>query len=84
MDDIVHEDGKGNLYNDNGIVVTVLEITEVDEEMCPVESVTNFGKYHHDLKPPEKPETNNEKKQNRGAIKTENTRAGKTYKCYKE
>ncbi|CEP20029.1 hypothetical protein [Parasitella parasitica] len=77
MDDIVHEDGKGNLYNDHGMAVAVLEM-EVDEEMYPIESVTNFGMYH-DLKPAERPEKVNEKKQNRADVKTENSRAGKTF-----
>ncbi|KAI8639732.1 hypothetical protein BD408DRAFT_404637 [Parasitella parasitica] len=46
------------------MAVAVVEM-EVDEEMYPIETVTNFGMYQ-ELKPPEKPEKNNEKKEDRG------------------
>ncbi|KAI7861490.1 hypothetical protein BDF14DRAFT_1887119 [Spinellus fusiger] len=54
MNNIVHKDGQRNIYNDEGIAITVVEM-EVDEEMYPIETVTNFGMYL-DLKPPKKPE----------------------------
>lgn len=54
MNNFVHNDGQGNLYNDQGMAVTVVEM-EVDEEIYPIETVTNFGMYL-DLKPPERPE----------------------------
>lgn len=56
MDNIVYEDGQENFYNDRGMKVAVLEM-EVDQEMYPIETETNFGMYH-ELKPPEKPEKN--------------------------
>ncbi|GAN04370.1 conserved hypothetical protein, partial [Mucor ambiguus] len=59
MNNFVYEDGQGNLFNDKGMAVAVVEM-EVDEEMYPIETVTNFGMYP-ELKPPEKPEKNNER-----------------------
>ncbi|KAK4509680.1 uncharacterized protein ATC70_006982 [Mucor velutinosus] len=82
MNDFVHEDGQGNLFNDKGMAVAVVEM-EVDEEMYPIETVTNFGMYQ-ELKPPEKPEKNNEKKEDRGDVKLENNTTTRIYKSYKE
>ncbi|KAI8080660.1 hypothetical protein BDF21DRAFT_339627 [Thamnidium elegans] len=52
MSNFVHEDGQGNLYNDDGLEVNVVEM-EVDQDMYPVEMVTDFNIYR-DIKPPEK------------------------------
>ncbi|GAA5806761.1 hypothetical protein MFLAVUS_000109 [Mucor flavus] len=52
MNNFVHEDGQGNLYNDEGLEVAVVEM-EVDEEIFPLEVVSNFDNYI-DLKPPER------------------------------
>ncbi|KAI8640826.1 hypothetical protein BD408DRAFT_433835, partial [Parasitella parasitica] len=82
MNDFVHEDGQGNLFDDKGMAVAVVEM-EVDEEMYPIETVTNFGMYQ-ELKPPEKPEKNNEKKEDRGDVKLENNTTTRIYKSYKE
>lgn len=82
MDNIVYEDGQRNLYNDRGMEFSVSEM-EVDQEMYPIETVTNFG-MHHELKPPEKPEKNTQKQQDSGDIKMDNNRAGNTYKSYKD
>ncbi|KAI9484139.1 MAG: hypothetical protein EXX96DRAFT_448167, partial [Benjaminiella poitrasii] len=82
MNDFVHEDGQGNLFNDKGMAVAVVEM-EVDEGMYPIETVTNFGMYQ-ELKPPEKPEKNNEKKEDRGDVKLENNTTTRIYKSYKE
>lgn len=51
MNDFVHDDGQGNIYNDKDLAVRVVEM-EMDEEMYPIKTVTNFGMYL-DLKPPE-------------------------------
>ncbi|CEP09554.1 hypothetical protein [Parasitella parasitica] len=64
------------------MTVAVVEM-EVDEEMYPIETVINFGMYQ-ELKPPEKPEKNNEKKENRGDFKLENNTTTRIYKIYKE
>jgi transposase len=52
MSNFVHEDGQGNLYNDEGFEVNVVEM-DVDQDMYPVEMVTNFNIYR-DIKPSEK------------------------------
>lgn len=52
MNNFVHEDGQGNLYNDEGLEVAVVEM-EVDEEMFPLEVASHFDNYI-DLKPPER------------------------------
>ncbi|KAI8635876.1 hypothetical protein BD408DRAFT_438457 [Parasitella parasitica] len=52
MDQFIYEDGKGNLNNEEGEKVAVLE-KEVDELEYPLEDVTNHNMYL-DLKPPEK------------------------------
>ncbi|KAI8636071.1 hypothetical protein BD408DRAFT_331019, partial [Parasitella parasitica] len=52
MDLFIYEDGKGNLNNEEGEKVAVLEM-EVDELEYPLEDVTNYNMYL-DLKPPEK------------------------------
>ncbi|KAI8640029.1 hypothetical protein BD408DRAFT_348856 [Parasitella parasitica] len=72
MDNIVYEDGQGNLYNDRSMEVAVLEM-EVDQEMYPIETVTNFAMYH-ELKLPEKPKNKTQKQQD----------TGNTYKNYKD
>ncbi|KAI8967804.1 hypothetical protein BDF20DRAFT_792955, partial [Mycotypha africana] len=82
MIDFIHEDGQGNLFNGKGMAVAVVEM-EVDEEMYPIETVTNFGMYQ-ELKPPEKLEKNNEKKEDRGDVKLENNTTTRIYKSYKE
>ncbi|KAI9359384.1 hypothetical protein BD770DRAFT_57532 [Pilaira anomala] len=48
MSNFVHEDGQGNYFNNEGLEIGIVE-TEVDEEMYPIEMVTNL-----DPKPPEK------------------------------
>lgn len=82
MNDFVHEDGQGNLFNDKGMAVAVVDM-EVDEEVYPIETVTNFRMYQ-ELKPPEKPEKTNEKKEDRGDVKLENNTTTRIYKSYKE
>ncbi|GAA5798206.1 hypothetical protein HPULCUR_003606 [Helicostylum pulchrum] len=52
MSNFVHEDDQRNLYNDDGLEVNVVEM-EVDQDMYPVEMVTDFNIYR-DIKPPEK------------------------------
>lgn len=47
-----HEDGNGNIYDEDGKDNTMLEM-EVDDEMYPIENITDYSQYH-DLKPPEK------------------------------
>ncbi|KAK4521056.1 uncharacterized protein ATC70_004046 [Mucor velutinosus] len=82
MDYFVHKDGQENRYDDKGMAVAVVEM-EVDEEMYPIETVTNFGMYH-ELKAPENPEKNNANQQEREDVKMEGKRTGSTYKTYKE
>jgi len=67
MDYFVHKDGQENRYDDKGMAVAVVEM-EVDEEMYPIETVTNFGMYH-ELKAPENPEKNNANQQEREDVK---------------
>ncbi|KAI7898441.1 uncharacterized protein BX663DRAFT_524735, partial [Cokeromyces recurvatus] len=49
---IIFEDGLGNQHDMEGNEVIELQM-EVDNEMYPVESVTNYDRYT-ELKPPEK------------------------------
>lgn len=44
-DEFLHENGSGKLYDDSG--------NEVDNEIFPLDEITEYGKYL-DLKPPEK------------------------------
>ncbi|KAI8639334.1 hypothetical protein BD408DRAFT_324453, partial [Parasitella parasitica] len=53
MDQFIFEDGKGNLYDEQGESVAVLAM-EVDDEQYPLDNITNFSDYMN-LKPPEKP-----------------------------
>ncbi|KAI8344897.1 hypothetical protein EDC96DRAFT_328064 [Choanephora cucurbitarum] len=52
MDNIVFEDGLGNKYDTQGNEVMEFEM-EADNEMYPVECITDYDSYT-DLKPPEK------------------------------
>ena len=54
MSSFVHEDGQGELFDNNGNDVSIIQM-EVDDEMYPLENVTNFDD-HNQLKPPEKEE----------------------------
>lgn len=52
MDDIIYEDGKGNLADENGNRLYEFQM-EVDQEMHPISSVTDYDAFL-ELKPPEK------------------------------
>ena len=51
MDSFIHEDGKGNILDDQGNEVFTVDM-EVDDETYPLENVTDLNHYL-DLKPPE-------------------------------
>jgi transposase len=53
MNRVLFEDGKGNLTDEDGVEVSVVDM-EVDEIEYPLEDITNYDSYL-DLKPPEKP-----------------------------
>ncbi|KAG1474854.1 hypothetical protein G6F56_000093 [Rhizopus delemar] len=83
MNTFVHGDGQGNVYNDEGMAVTIVEM-EVDEEMYPIETVTNFAMYL-DLKPPKKPEKKTTRQSAiRDGKQEEDTRAPDICKHYKD
>ncbi|KAG2191091.1 hypothetical protein INT47_010407, partial [Mucor saturninus] len=52
MDQLIFEDGSGNLCNEQGDSVAVLAM-DVDNEQYPLNGITNFREYL-DLKPPER------------------------------
>lgn len=70
MDQFIHEDGGGKIFNDKGDEVMVLQI-KVDDPDYPITNVTSYGEYL-DLKPPEKPH-----KTAKEAVKKEPTREDK-------
>lgn len=74
MNTFVHDDGQGNLYNDQGMAVTIVEM-KLDEEMYPIETVTDFAMYLDLIKPPEKLE-----KKNYTTISHQRWQAGGRYK----
>lgn len=85
MDQFIYEDGKGNLHNEEGEQVEVLEM-EVDEVEYPLEDVTNYNMYL-DLKPPEKPvkieqgqEQVDMKSEEKSDSSSENKRTHRSYK----
>ncbi|KAI9249612.1 hypothetical protein EDC94DRAFT_663947 [Helicostylum pulchrum] len=53
MCQFVYEDGSGNLCDEQGTSVAIIDM-EVDEDQYLLANITNFGEYT-DLKPPEKP-----------------------------
>jgi hypothetical protein len=52
MSQFIIEDGKGEMFNENGDKVSVLQM-EVDDPNFPLGDVINYDEYH-DLKLPEK------------------------------
>ncbi|EIE90456.1 hypothetical protein RO3G_15167 [Rhizopus delemar RA 99-880] len=52
MSQFIIENGKGEMFNENGDKISVLQM-EVDDPNFPLGDVTNYDEYH-DLKPPEK------------------------------
>ncbi|KAI8639716.1 hypothetical protein BD408DRAFT_349481, partial [Parasitella parasitica] len=79
MSNFVHEDGQGNLFNDDGLEVAVVEM-DVDTEAFPIELVTNYDRYV-DLKPPEKEVKNVKKKPQKEPT---NDTIGRSYQHYKD
>ena len=79
MSGFVHEDGQGGLFDDNGNEVSIIQM-EVDDEMYPLENVTNFDDYNQ-LKPPEKEERSKGKEK----VTEEDVpaKSSKTYRSYK-
>jgi hypothetical protein len=53
MNRALFEDGEGNLTDEDGVEVSVVDM-EVDEIEYPLEDITNYDSCL-DLKPPEKP-----------------------------
>ena len=79
MSQFVYEDGSGNLYNEQGTSVSIIDM-EVDEDQYPLANITNFGEYT-DLKPPEKPIKASKIKPKDVVEKEEKQK--KTYRSYK-
>ncbi|KAG0173707.1 hypothetical protein DFQ30_007158 [Apophysomyces sp. BC1015] len=52
MTSFIQDDGQGKMVDEDGNVILPIEM-EVDEQMYPIENVTNFDQYL-DWKPPEK------------------------------
>jgi hypothetical protein len=52
MSQFIIENGKGEMFNENGDKASVLQM-EVDDPNFPLGVITNYDEYH-DLKPPEK------------------------------
>lgn len=79
----MHDDGQENLFNKKGIKVKLVEI-EMDEEVFPINTVTNFGMYF-DLKPPEKPAKKTIGQSEAADVKIEeDIRNREAYKSYKD
>lgn len=88
MDQFIHEDGEGKMFNEKGDVVFVLQM-EVDDPNYPLGDVTNFEDYLY-LKPPEKMEdiknktgkdkTGKDKTDNSSEIDASNRRTHRKYK----
>lgn len=51
MSQFVYEDGSGNLCDEQGTSVAIIDM-EVDNDQYPLANITNFGEYT-DLKPPD-------------------------------
>lgn len=69
MDQFIFEDGCGNLCDEQGASVAVIDM-EVDKDEYPLANITNFGEYM-DLKPPEMPIKKSKAKQEDESIKRE-------------
>ncbi|KAI8637356.1 hypothetical protein BD408DRAFT_353855, partial [Parasitella parasitica] len=83
--EFVHEDGKGNAYNEEGEEVVVIGM-EVDNDNYPLNDVTDFDQYV-DLKPPEKTASASKKRVYSNTTKesmTEDTSSPGTYRNYKK
>jgi transposase len=84
MYSILFEDGKGNLVNEEGVEVSVIEM-EVDEIEYPLHDITNYGSCL-DLKPPEKlVKTKQEAKEcvKEAETQQESSDGKKSYRSYK-
>lgn len=82
MDSFIHEDGKGNMLDDQGNEVFTVDM-EVDDETYPLENVTDLNHYL-DLKPPERVKQEKEKKLSEKPDKNQISEKGKkTYRRYK-
>lgn len=69
MDQFIFEDECGNLCDERGASVAVIDM-EVDKDEYPLANITNFGEYM-DLKPPEKPIKKSKAKREDESIKRE-------------